>query len=135
MPNITNPAALNAMVAAELAKPSAGIEAPAPDAPRKGVSKWAQLATLVGHGADAASTIHTLGANPNAVETNPLYGQYPSAGKILGIKGGEAAMQMLMQHVIGKSHPGIANMLGYGTGIATGGIAAHNMSLAKKVNK
>ena len=127
---ITNPAALEALVAANLRESPPSISQPV-EAPHKGVSKWAQLATLAGHGADAYSTIEAL-KNPNAVEANPLYGQHPSAGKILGVKGGTAALQMLMQHYLGKKSPGAANALGLGTGAILGGVAAHNLSLKDK---
>lgn len=126
-----DPKALEALVAMELKNNPPAIEAPAPADRKKGVSKWAQLATLGGHMADAGTTIHALNSNPNAMESNPIYGKHPSAGKILGIKGGTAALQMLMQHMIGKSSPKAANIMGVGTGAALGGVAASNFSKAK----
>lgn len=117
---------LDQLVAQELAKPQAAISAPAP---KKGVSKWAQLASLAGHAADAGSTIHAL--NNGATEANPLYGKHPSPGKVLAIKGGSAAFQALLQHVLGKKSPGTANAIGYGTGAALGGVAINNLLKAK----
>lgn len=125
---IFDPKSLQAAVEASLANTPPGLEAPAPDRP-KHVSPWAQFATLAGHGADAASTIYAL--KQGASEANPLYGEHPSAGKVAAVKGGTAALQMLMQHFVGKSHPGLANAMGFGTGIGMGGIAAHNFNAVK----
>lgn len=124
--------ALEALVAANLRESPPGISAPAP--PKKGISKWAQLATLGGHTADAMSTIHAL-KHPDVQELNPVYGNKPSTGKVLGVKGGSAAVQLLMQHLIGKKSPKLANFLGYGTGATLGGVAIHNLTQARKSNK
>jgi hypothetical protein len=123
-----DPKSLHQAVEASLATSPAEASAPAP--PRRGVSKWAQLATLGGHAADAGSTIYAL--NHGGLEGNPIYGEHPSMGKIAAVKGGSAALQMLLQHVIGKSSPTAANVMGFGTGAALGGVAAHNLSVAKK---
>lgn len=130
---VFDPKSLQDAVEASLANSPPGISAPAQEPARKRVSPWAQLATGVGHGADAGSTIYAL--NHGGVEGNPIYGSRPSAGKIAAIKGGTAAMQMLMQHIIGKSHPGLANAMGFGTGAGLGGVAAHNLSMTKKSDK
>ena len=124
-------AALDSLVAAELNKPRVEVSAPAPPPEKKGVSKWAQLATLAGHAADAASTIHAL-RQPGLREGNPIFGDNPSAGKIAGVKAGGAALQMLLQHYIGKRAPKATNIIGFGTGAALGGLAAHNMIQANK---
>lgn len=125
---------LERLVAAELAKPAPAISAPAPEQ-RKGVSKWAQLAALTGHGADAASTVYAL-KQPGMAEANPLYGSAnPSTGRVLGMKAGSAALSYLMQHLLGKKSPGLANAIGYGTGIGMGGVAAHNMMQVQKARK
>ena len=130
MPDLSK-AALDALVAANLRESPPTISAPADE--KKGVSKWAQLASIAGHGIDAGTTIHAL--NKGAMEGNPLYGEQPSAGKVLGIKAGSAALQALMQHFIGKKSPGVANALGYGTGIGLGAIGINNMINANKSNK
>ena len=131
-------AMLDALVARELAKPQAAYEQPAQEPPKKGVSKWAQLATGIGHGIDAGTTIHAMNT-PGMVETNTkVYGSHPSTGRILGIKGGSAAIQMLLQHFLGKKSPNLANALGYGTGAAMGAVGALNelqIQKAKKANK
>ena len=100
----------------------------------KSVSKWAQLATALGHGGDAASTIY--GLNQDGVEEkHPLYGNHPSAAKILGIKGSTAALQMLFQHWAGKRNPKAANIAGFSTGAALGALTASNIHQANKSKK
>ena len=130
MPDLSK-AALDALVASNLRESPPAISAP--ESEKKGVSKWAQLAMLAGHGIDAGTTIHAL--NNGAEEANPIYGKQPSAGKVLGIKAGSAALQALMQHFIGKKSPGVANALGYGTGAALGAVGINNMINANKSNK
>lgn len=125
--------ALDTLVADSIRENPPAVSAPPPEAKKKGVSKWAQLATLGGHMADAGTTIHAL--NQGAMETNPLYGENPSAGKVLGMKGGTAALQMLLQHFLGKKNPTAANVLGYGTGAAMGGVAGWNMAQANKMKR
>lgn len=121
--------ALNELVARELAKPEAGVTAPAPERPKR-ISPWAQLATIAGHSADIGTTVHAL--KKGAKEQNPIYGENPSLGKLVGIKAGGAALQVLLQQMLGKKNPKIANALGYGAGAAMAGLAAHNISQAKK---
>lgn len=126
-------AALDALVAAELTKPQASVSAPAPPPDKKGVSKWAQLATLGGHMGDAASTIYVQ--NKGGRDLNPVFGDHPSNAKVIGVKSGSAALQMLLQHLLGKRHPKLANGLGYGTGIGLGAVTAHNINVGKKSSR
>lgn len=125
--------ALNELVAMELAKPQATIEAPAPTPPKK-VSKWAQIATAVGAGLDTGSTIYALN-KPGVEELNPIYGKHPSATKMIGIRGGLTALQMLAQDFLGKQSPKLANALGFGSGAVSTGAAIHNINAAKKASK
>lgn len=122
---------LERLVAEELAKPSPAATAPAPE--RKRVSPWAQLATVAGNAFDAGTTIHAL--NQGAMEGNPMYGDHPSAGKVLGIKAGTTAAQLLLQHLLGKKSPGAANAMGFATGGLMGGIGAWNLTQANKLKK
>lgn len=83
--------------------------------------------------ADGLSTVHSI--SNGATEMNPIYGKHPSAARVMGTKGAAAALQMLIQHVLGKEHPKAANILGYTTGGALGGVALHNLNQANKGKK
>lgn len=104
---------------------------PVPNEPQ-GWSRGSRWANLLGNIADAGSTIYAL-QNPNAHEANPLFGEHPSAAKILAVKGaGTLLQQLLFQALAKKGHPKLANILGYTSGGVLGGIAANNIRVGSQ---
>lgn len=131
---------LNDLVAESLrSSPAAAVVQQAEPAKKK-APLWAQLLNVAGPMADGLSTMHVMNqSGPMAdgsgyvsgVESNPLYGKNATAGKVLGIKGGQAALSVLMSHFF----PKIAKPLGIANG-ALGGLATGlNMNTANKIKK
>ena len=130
--NLFDSRALDGLVANSLKESPPAISSPAPPAENKGTSKWAILASILGDSADAFSTVQAL-KHPNIREANPLFGERPSAGKVIGLKAGAAALKALGEWGLGKmGHPTMGNILGYGSGAAMGGVAAQNMMQLEK---
>ena len=102
--------------------------APAPQAaPHSGVGIGPYAAMLAGQGADAASTAYNYSRGYR--ESNPLYGQDPSLGRIMAVKGLEAGgLAMLMRQLAQHDHPTAAKLLGYIGGIGGAVPAAINLS-------
>ena len=105
---------------------------PAVSAPKTSgkLSKSSLAMLLGGNAADAASTIYAL--KRGARETNPLYGEQPSVGKLLAIKGGTTAGAYLLSKLLAKDRPKLANGLAKGLGAALTGVAAHNVMQARE---
>jgi hypothetical protein len=134
-------AALDALVAQNLAQDTSrsAISAPAPEK-RKGAPAWAQILNIAGPIADGLSTMHVMNqSGPMAdgsgyvkgVEANPIYGKNPTAGKIMAVKGGQAALSALVSHFF----PKIAKPLGVANGIVGGAAAGLNLHTANKIKK
>lgn len=71
---------------------------------------------VAGQGADLATTAHNyrLGLR----ESNPIYGQRPTLGRITLVKAGETAAILGLMHLFEKTgHPGAAKVVGYMGGI------------------
>lgn len=113
--------------------PDEGFNAgPAMPEPKR-AGKWATLANIMGPLVDGASTMWAMnqsGPNMQVAEGNGIFGKNPSAGKIMGIKAGQAALQGLLSHFArgdqganGAKLSGIANA-GVGTYAAINNIRA-----------
>lgn len=106
--------------------------------PKKDAHKTALLAAILGPLADGGSTMWAMnqsGPHMRVGEGNPIYGDNASAGKVMGVKAIQAALQGLLTHYIGKEHPTAANILGYGTGAINGAIAAKNIHTGLKARE
>lgn len=96
----------HALLAELLGPDAAPAEAPARE--KKPLSKAAIGALVGGHGLDAVSTLMAL--DRGAVESNPLLGDQPSAGKLLGVKAGTVALSVFLAKLLAnQGHPKIAN--------------------------
>lgn len=120
---------MEALVAASLRDSPPSVRAAA-EPKKKGASKWALGASLLGDAADAASTVYAR--NRGAVEKNPLLGSHPSTGKVLAFKAGTGALKALLTHALGKKHPKAANILGGVNGAVNGAVAVHNVVQGRK---
>lgn len=99
-------------------------QAPAP--PRDGrITVASMLALAAGNGLDAGSTIYAL--NHGARETNPVYGDQPSAAKVLAIKGAGTLAQYLILRALAKRHPKAANLTAKIIGGMTAGVGVKNL--------
>jgi len=90
-----------------------------------------QVVLTIGSSLDAASTIYALRTNPNAKEANPILGQGGTAGLVVG----KVATTSALVWIVGamqKNHPVWAKVIGYGGGAALSGLAARNLSVARK---
>lgn len=139
MSDLFSPQALAALVAAS--NPPAEVRQADVEAKPKKSPAWATLASVLGPLADGASTAWAMnqsGPNARIQERNPLYGSNPSAGKIMGIKAGQAALQGLLTHLIGKRSPTAAKIIGAGTGAIHGTVTGMNIKnglKARELNK
>lgn len=131
MSSFLDPKALQSLVAAQLQNSPPAEVREAPEQPKKGASWWAHLANAGGAAADLGSTMYAL-KQPGLREANPIYGDNPSMGKIMGAKAGTAALSALMMHFMPHK---LANVMGVGSGLFQGGIAAHNLSEVNKIKK
>lgn len=134
-----NSKAIEALVAANLREDPPAISAPAPE--RKRAPAWAQIMNIAGPLADGLSTVHAMnqsGPLPdgrgyvNVGEANPMYGKNATAGKVMAIKGGQAAISALVSHFF----PKVAKPLGIANGVMGGvgvGINMKNANYAKKL--
>lgn len=141
--------ALNRLVAQQLAESPPAItqqldqpyqpEGP-PWTPRKG-PKWATITNVLAPLTDGASTMWAMnqsGPNAQVNEGNTIFGKNPSAGKIMGIKASQAAIQGILTHVARKTHPNSARAIGIGSAIVGGIPTAMNIRTglkAKEANK
>ena len=109
---------------------------------RKHGPRMATLLNILAPLADGASTAWAMnqsGPNARIVESNPIYGKNPSAGKIMGIKASQAAIMGLLSHFGGGEGNGRgAAKVSAGINAATGGYATamniKNGLLVKKLN-
>ena len=100
-------------------------------APERKISMPAWATLIGGNLADVGSTVHAL--NNGAREGNPLYGEHPSAGRIVGTKLVQTALEALLMKALEKTgHTKAANNIGYGLGIGTGAVAVSNMTKGNK---
>lgn len=124
--SVADQALLDMLVAADLeANPPDKAEPTA----RKldGVSKGLLIG---GNVADLGSTLYAL--NNGARETNPLYGDHPSAAKLLAVKGAGTLLQYILLNKFAKHHPTAANRVAKAIGAGLGGVSAWNLSQVKK---
>lgn len=134
-------ASLDALVAQSLRESPPTISQPAEPVRTKGGGKWAMMGNVLGPLADGISTkwaIDQSGPNMQVRELNPLFGKNPSSNKILGIKAGQAAIQGLMSHFVGKKSPMVAKILGAMNAGVGGAMAVKNVRnglAAKKANE
>jgi hypothetical protein len=104
-------------------------QSPAPPDPKR-LTVPSMLALLGGNAADAGSTIYAL--RNGAREMNPVYGESPHPGKVVGIKAASTLAELLLLRKLAEHKPKLANGLAKGIGAAMGGIAIHNVRQAGK---
>lgn len=96
-----------------------------PDDPHR-LPRW--LALIAGNGLDALSTEIAL-KRPGTYEANPLMRGGP-AGR-LGIKAGATIGSGLLLDLLAKSHPKVADVIGFGAGGTAGALGVRNLKQGK----
>lgn len=84
-----------------------------------------------GQAADAISTLQAL-KRPGTAEGNPLYGDHPSAGRVLATKAAVGAPIAFILDKLADTHPKLALALSLAGGGAGMALAAHNSRMGKK---
>lgn len=102
-----------------------------PPKKKQGLSRLSVAALAGAHAADGLSTIYAL-TKDHVREANPLFGEQPSAAKVLAIKGAGTAAQWWMLKQMAKSKPKLANAMAKGIAAGLGVVALSNVRQANK---
>jgi hypothetical protein len=90
------------------------------------------IAAAIGQGADVTSTMRFLSNGSRCVEGNAVYGQRPSAARLIAVKAPTVAAAALLawraaQPGAARWERRLARTFGYSAGIVGGGVAAWNI--------
>lgn len=83
---------------------------------------------ILGNAADLVSTELAV-RRAGIVEANPIMGRSP--GQRVAVKAAATAAQVWMVQRIGRTHPTVAKVLGYGIGGLMGSVALHNARIGR----
>lgn len=87
-----------------------------------------QIAQMLLAGATGADIGTTLKVLNNGTESNPIYGEHPSAARLIGTKAAMTLPAFILAHKLHDEHPKLAKALLYGSSIAPLFATAHNIS-------
>lgn len=88
------------------------------------------LVLTIGSGIDLATTLDATRTG-RGQEANPFLSHGGTPGLVVGKVVATTALALMMKGLAGKGHPRAAKVIGYVTGIALAGIAAHNAQVGR----
>lgn len=88
------------------------------------------LVLTIGSGVDLVTTLDAT-LHGRGREANPVLSHGGTPGLVAGKVGATVALGLMMRGLAAKGHPRAARIVGYVTGLALAGVAAHNAQVGR----
>lgn len=102
--------------------------APAPTMKKGGIGPWPYVASALGDGLDALTTVQAIRSGRGR-EANPILGRGLPMQMAVKAAGSVGILWALRR--IARDHPTLAKIIGYGNGIGKGALAVRNTQVGR----